>query len=119
MKNNMYIDSDALVSIAKSLKNKSESIIERYQEDCQVALRMGMDCIKLSGLDVDELNRFLNGIYQQLGERLINLAEFLTSTSMQYETLMQTIANNFNSNLKAQMTNLMNTNNTSVQNIGD
>ena len=107
MTNNVYVDSEQLKSIANSLKTKSNSIMNRYQTDCSSALKMGAECIKLSGLDTVELENSLSSVYKQLVERLNNLSDFLIKTSSQYETVNQTITNNFNSNLKNELSALL------------
>ena len=104
----IYINSDELKLIASGMKQKSTSIIEAYQNEAAVAIQIGDDSLKVSGLDTSIVLNSFNKIFTTLNARISLLADFLTNTvANEYDDVSSAIKNEFDKNFASELAGLL------------
>lgn len=103
------INTEELVQIAKSLKNKSESIISSYKDECLSAIYSGTENIDLSNTNAIEFFDSLTKLYDSLSTRLNSFSEFLLNdVAPQYEATSRSIVHTFNKNFADELSRFLN-----------
>ena len=100
MKEQTYLNTVEITSIANSLKSKSEQIYNEYKTNCIPIIELSSECIQLSGINTAEYIQMLDTVYIKLNERLLRFSEFLlTDIVTKYTKLSEDSAKSTENNV--------------------
>lgn len=113
MKDKLYVNTNNLETIAKSLRNRDSAIKSIYKNQVKVLLEESKDAIKVSGVDFSDIDAQFNQAFMNLSSNLNELSNILINNILpKYNDLSLAIKSAFNDKFASEMNNIL----TSIKN---
>ena len=74
---NVFVNSQELIAIAKSIESKKEQIINIYKTEVLPALESSESCLAVAGLNYSELINAFNKVYNGIDSQISSLTNVL------------------------------------------
>lgn len=104
MNEKTVVKTDEIRQIANNINSKREEINGVFKTDVLPVLNSSEDCLKVSGLNYDEVINAFNNLFNSLDGQLNNLTDVLINKVIpSYENVSEVIKKYFNADFAEQM----------------
>ena len=108
MKNDLYVNTNSIKSIADSLKIRNDAIKSIYEKQVKVLLEESKDTINVSGINFNDIDSQFNKAFMSLSSNLEELSNVLINQILpKYDDLTIAIRSAFNDKFASQMSELL------------
>ena len=105
----VYINSEELIAIAKSIETKKEQIINIYKSEVLPALETSENCLRVAGLNYSEIITAFDKVYNTMGAQISTMTDaIITRIAPNYDAMTMTIRDIFNSEFASEMQAIIN-----------